>query len=239
MHPLHVQALEAAKRFKQAEADLVELFQRIEEEKVFSKLGYASLFEYGVNALGLSEQNTYSFILIARKSREVPALKEAIHNGNLSVSKARRIASVINQENQQTWLQAAQVLSRTQLEKEVARENPKAATQESSRYVTAERLELKLGVSEELMKKLRRIQDLESQRTQKASSLEESLEALAELYLFKCRWFSMLSKTLDRYPSHQAGFKRRDEFNYKSDYALFAPSSFHTREKRMNYTSPP
>lgn len=52
---LHSQALEAAKRFKQAEADLVELFQKIEEARVFSKLGYTSLFDYGVKALGLSE----------------------------------------------------------------------------------------------------------------------------------------------------------------------------------------
>lgn len=68
INSLHSQALEAAKRFKQAEADLLEIFQKIEDARVFSKLGYASLFEYGVKALGLSEANTYAFIQVARKS---------------------------------------------------------------------------------------------------------------------------------------------------------------------------
>ena len=74
-HELHAQALDAARRFKKAEADLVEIFQKIEEGRVFAKMGFASLFEYGVKALGLSEANTYAFIQVGRKSKTVPALQ--------------------------------------------------------------------------------------------------------------------------------------------------------------------
>ena len=79
----------------------------------------------------------------------------------------------------------AQTLSKDRLEKEVARENPKAAVSERAKYVSDERVELRLGISEELLKKLRRIQDLESQRSRKAASLEDALEKLAEVYLEK------------------------------------------------------
>ena len=184
-HELHAQALDAARRFKKAEADLVEIFQKIEEGRVFAKMGYASLFEYGVKALGLSEANTYAFIQVGRKSKTVPALQEAIRSGSLTLSKAKKIVSVITPENQEDWIMKAQTLSKDRLEKEVARENPKAAVSERAKYVSDERVELRLGISEELLKKLRRIQDLESQRSRKAASLEDALEKLAEVYLEK------------------------------------------------------
>jgi hypothetical protein len=77
----HEKALNLAKKFKQAESDLIEIFQVLDLAKAFMKLGYASLFEYGVKALGLSEANTYAFIQVARAAREVPALKTAIQYG--------------------------------------------------------------------------------------------------------------------------------------------------------------
>jgi len=135
------------------------------------KLEYASLFEYGVKALGLSEANTYAFIQVARAAREVPALKAAIQTGNLTVSKAKRIAPVITRENQEDWIAKAQTLSKASLEKEIARSNPEIEVTERSRYVTTERLELKLGVSEALLEKLKRIQDILSQKMQAPASL--------------------------------------------------------------------
>jgi hypothetical protein len=182
---LHEKALNAAKKFKQAESDLVEIFQELDLVKAFMKLGYASLFEYGVKALGLSEANTYAFIQVARAAREVPALKTAIQSGLLTVSKAKRIAPVITPENQNDWLAKAQTLSKAGLEKEIARANPGFAVTERSRYVTAERLELMLGVSEDLFEKLKRVQDLVSQKAQNAASLEAALAEMAELYLEK------------------------------------------------------
>lgn len=116
---LHERALEAARRFKQAECDLVTIFQELDQTKAFARLGHASLFEYGVKALGLSEANTYAFIQVARKSREVPALMQAIQTGALTVSKAKKITSVITREDQEDWLAKARTLSKAGLEKEV------------------------------------------------------------------------------------------------------------------------
>src|SRR5580700_7021426 len=101
---LHERALEAAGRFKQAESDLIEIFQEFDETKGLVQLKYTSLFEYGVKALGLSRPNTYAFINVARKSKKVPSLKEAIHTGEITLSVANRIVSVITPENQEDWL---------------------------------------------------------------------------------------------------------------------------------------
>lgn len=62
---------------------------------------------------------------------------------------------------------------------------PQQAVQEKARYVTETRLELKLGVSEELMQKLRRAQDLISQKERRSATLEEALDAILISYLQK------------------------------------------------------
>jgi 5-methylcytosine-specific restriction endonuclease McrA len=180
---LHERALEAAKRFKHAESDLIEIFQGLDETKGFIQFDCTSLFEYGIKVLGLSEGTTDALIRVARKSREVPELKEAVRTGKVTMSKAKKIASVITPENQESWLSKAQTLSKSALEKEVAGANPELAVPERARYVTDKRLELKLGVSEELMKKLERIKDLVSQKKRSSATFESALEELAELYL--------------------------------------------------------
>lgn len=60
------------------------------------------------------------------------------------------------------WMEKAVNLTTARLEREVARENPKASTPEKATYVSESRLNLSFGVSESLLQKLRRAQDLVS-----------------------------------------------------------------------------
>src|SRR4029077_19397270 len=69
------------------------------------------------------------------------------------------------------------------LERAVAAENPKMATPEVAKYVSEKRLDLRLGVDEELMLKLRRAQDQVSQSTGKPASLEDTLREAISFYL--------------------------------------------------------
>ena len=66
--------------------------------------------------LGLSEDVAANFVRVARKSRTVPELKEAIDEGRISVTKAKTIASVITSENHLDWIDKAQSLSKDKLE---------------------------------------------------------------------------------------------------------------------------
>jgi len=183
MNPIHKKALEVVAKFKQAEADLISILQEIEDHRVFMKLGYTSLFNYCVQALGLSESVTSNFVTVARKARHAPVLQAAILNGTLSVSKARKITSVLTLENQDEWVEKAKQMTTRKLEQEVARVATREAMPERLRFVSEDRLELQLGISKATEEKLRRVQDLESQRTARSVSLEETLETLLEVYL--------------------------------------------------------
>src|SRR5262245_13884155 len=101
---IHRQALQIAERFRRSEHELIQILQKIDEKRVFQRLGYASLFVYATKALGLSEANAYNFMTVARKSVQVPELAKAVADGKITVCKARKIAPVINKENSQQWL---------------------------------------------------------------------------------------------------------------------------------------
>ncbi len=180
---LHEKAISRAKTFHRAEADLLDILQELDAQKTFLYYRCTSLYEYCLKYLKLSEGNTASFIRVARKSKEVPKLKEAIRKQEITVSKAHRIASVMTRENCDHWLNLAKTLPKSQLEKEVAKICPQSATPEKVKYVSEERIQLSMGVSEECMQKFRRVQDLVSQKSRKHASLENSLEELIEFYL--------------------------------------------------------
>ena len=180
---IHQKALEVAGRFKRAEADLISILQEVDAARVFTKLGFTSLFTYCVQALGLSESVTANFIAVARKAREIPVLQSAIQSGELTVSKARKITPVLTVANQEEWVEKAKALPTRKLEEEVARVAPRQAVPERMKIVSEDRVELRLGISKSARERLKRVQDLESQRTSHPVSLEEALEAMLEVYL--------------------------------------------------------
>ncbi|MEW6055129.1 MAG: HNH endonuclease signature motif containing protein [Bdellovibrionota bacterium] len=180
---LHEQALVVARTHREAEADLLDVLQKVEQHKVFIAVGCSSMFQYCVQILRLSENTAFNAITVARKSKEVPSLKQEVKAGRITLSSARRVTSVLTPKNQQKWLGLASRLPQRALEREIAKENPRTATREMATYVSEHRLELKLGVSEKLIADLRRVQDLLSQKRQKPVSLEQALEAMTALYL--------------------------------------------------------
>jgi len=182
---IHERAVEAARKFQKAEAELLSLFQEIDKYKVFRKLGFNSLFEYGVTALNLSEGQVYALIRVARKSIEVPELKQAVSQGDISVSKAKRIVSVINKSNQTEWIEKAKALPQKKLELEVVKVNPRESVPERVRPVAENLMDLRCGVKPGTNRKLERVKDLLSQKMGRACTLEDALAAMADLYLEK------------------------------------------------------
>jgi hypothetical protein len=182
-HPLHEKAIHLSKEFKRVEADLVDVFQKIDEQKIFRKMGFASLFDYANKGLGLSESVAYGLITVSRKSKEIPELKTAVAQGELSLSQAKRITSVLTKENALELIEKAKTMTQREIEKVVATINPKASVGERTRFISEDRIELKMSLKDELMKKLKRVQDLESQRTKRACDLEAVLDAMADFYL--------------------------------------------------------
>jgi len=182
---LHSRAISLVKQIRKSEAELLDILDQIEKQKLYLDWGYSSLFQYAVDGLGLSEGRAYNFITVTRKSREVPSLRKNIESGKLPVSKARKIASVIDPQNEKEWILKAQQLSQKLLEREVAKVSPRTKVKEGAHYIDEKSLELKSLISEETYQKLLRAQDLVSQSKSKAASLDETLSAALDQFLEK------------------------------------------------------
>ena len=74
---------------------MIEILQKVEQTKTFYHYNCKSIFEYCVQVLNLSESVAYGLIRVGRKSLEVPELKEKIKTGEVPLSKAARICSVL------------------------------------------------------------------------------------------------------------------------------------------------
>jgi 5-methylcytosine-specific restriction endonuclease McrA len=180
---LHERAQLLAKTYLQTECDLVDVLQQIDQKGAYREKKCKSLFEYCIDILKLSVTTSSRLIAVARKSLEVPELKTKLQAQAISFSNASLIAGILTPENQSKWLEAAMTLPKRELEREIARENPKQLTKEKINYVTGERLQMTLGISEDLRQKLSRVQDLLSSRLDHHVNLEEALDQLTEYYL--------------------------------------------------------
>jgi hypothetical protein len=121
-----------------------------------------SLFEYAVQKLHLSREVSNIYNKIAKKALIIPGLKEQIQSGNISVSNANRICSVITPENKEKCFTLAQG-SKLQLEKAVALASPKTAIRERAiaRNIGDQvQMEIRFGTSEKSYDDLKRAQDI-------------------------------------------------------------------------------
>jgi glutaredoxin len=184
MNSLHEAAVQFAKEYLSLEHKLIDILQKIDDCKLYLKMGYSSLFQYCVSALSLSESQSFYFTTVARKAKEVPELKKAIESGEINLSKARRIVPVINKENKDIWIEKAKSLPQRELEFHVAAENPKII-KEKIKPIAIDRVSLQLSISKELNAKLEEIKNILSQKKSTHVTLEEILLEMAELFLEK------------------------------------------------------
>ncbi len=186
---IHEQAVAIAGRFRKAEAELVDILQQVERHYIYLQKGYQSLHAYVVKELALSENVAYNLITVSRKAREVPELKAALANGTITLSNARKIVPVLSAAKPDSlqWINKASTLSQRALEKEIVKVRPELATPERAVYVSSNaeqtRMRLEVGMSEENLVKLRRVQDLLSQSRKKPVTLEEVLVTLTDDYI--------------------------------------------------------
>lgn len=172
---LHMRGRANADMMKRGEQNLLDDLREMDDSKSYCEFDCRNLYEYAVDWLGLTESVALNLIAIMRRAKQVPELKVAIKDGRINMSAARKIAPVINRANQEAWLELASSASVREIEKAVAIASPKHAVQESIRYATGERLELKLGISEEFRDTLQELKDLLSQKQQKPVDSEDAL----------------------------------------------------------------
>jgi hypothetical protein len=182
---LHREAVEISKSLHRQEFLMIEILQKIDEKKVYRMLGYKSLYQYSTIALKLSNGRAYNFIQVARKAAGLNRFQDALRKGEITLSKAKRISSVVNNENEEHWLKLSKSLSQRSLEHAVAKVNPKSSVQEGSHFVSENLLEFRAAISEDTEKMIKRVQDLLCQSKASVASFDETLKEMAKLYLEK------------------------------------------------------
>lgn len=152
---------------------LIEALREIERRMLYADLGYASLFEFCIKHLSLSEGSAQRRIAAMRLVRDLPEVKRSLETGSLSLTNAAKLHSVFQaKKKQRQELKAPakievlnQVMGLTQREcesklYELLPEAVKATRQERERVISQDAVELKLVVSGELHRKLLRLKEL-------------------------------------------------------------------------------
>lgn len=156
----HQRALSISQNYLNFETRLIDALFEVEESGAHRVLGYSSLFKYAVEALKLSEPTAYMMITTARKSREVPLLRNAIQAKEISLHQASRMAAAINNQNAVDLISFAKSHTTRELEFEVRRRNPKANVGESVRAVSRDYLEITVRIHKDDFDEIKRAQDL-------------------------------------------------------------------------------
>ena len=124
--------------------DLVCHLAELDQRKYVEELGYASLFSYCSEKLGISESATYKRITAARVLVRFPQVEGFLRNNQLNLSTLLEISSLLKPENADELFE--RVLGKTKREVErialeyrsPAENKPKSSQSSASRYIPAE-----------------------------------------------------------------------------------------------------
>ncbi len=178
-----LRALEAQQRGTMAA--IVGHLIEIEERRLHLRLGYSSLFDYCQRALGLSEDEAYRRMTVARLASKWPAIVDGLADGSLHLSGVALLKSHLRVDNCGELLEMARGASRRQLERRLAARFPQSDSAEFLRAqkvkpLSAERIALQLTIGEATRVRLERALDLMS-HVNPSRSLEAVLDRALEV----------------------------------------------------------
>jgi 5-methylcytosine-specific restriction endonuclease McrA len=86
------------------EAEILRHLARVDEQRLWADAAYSSLAAYCMGHLGYSEQMAYKRIRVARLSREIPEILDAIAAGRATVCGLCAVASYVTAQNAAEWI---------------------------------------------------------------------------------------------------------------------------------------
>ncbi|MEK7356111.1 MAG: HNH endonuclease signature motif containing protein [Bdellovibrionota bacterium] len=222
---IHRDAVGIAKDFKNEYLRLFEILMEAEAQQIYYDFDVTSLHSYCVDLLELSRDVAKDFINVVRKSLEIPQLAAAVRSRRVTISKARKICSIINESNFKEWIDLVVHCSSREVERTVAAANPKAAVQESMKYVSSDALDFRLGVSEEWSELLTRTKDLMSQKQRRAVSSEEALFVLMSEFVRKNDPVEKAKRAVARAEKETKGSKELESTNDSARVSRHRPAT--------------
>jgi len=79
------------------------LLPEVNRRKLYEKKGFGSIFEFAAKLAGVSEEQVNCALNLHKRFDDKPLLKKILINGEVSINKLARIASVVTAENQEFW----------------------------------------------------------------------------------------------------------------------------------------
>ncbi len=181
----HEEGMKLSARYKSDEARMTELLSLIAQNRAYHLYKCDSLKAYALYMWLLPESAAADMVTVANKSLEVPELIAALKRGRATVSKLRKICSVITRDNAAAWIELAEECTTAVIQKAVAMEKPDSEMQSQMHYKSETIVSLQADIPEELKEKLERLTDLLSTKRKRSLKIHEVLEYLADLGLHR------------------------------------------------------
>ena len=86
-----------AQEYRDVTTKLLHHLTEIENRKLYSELGYSSLYKYAIHELGLDESSAIRRIKAATVLRDLPEIEIKIENGELSLTNLSKVADSFKQ----------------------------------------------------------------------------------------------------------------------------------------------
>jgi hypothetical protein len=83
-------------------------FADVQRRRLYRDLGYSSINQYALEALGFSKSRTRDFVRLAARLDDLPRVRKAMARGELGYTKAREIVAVATPQTETKWLKAAE-----------------------------------------------------------------------------------------------------------------------------------
>lgn len=115
--------------------ELVRTLMEFDGRQLYLREGYASLFSYCTQILGLEDGAAYNRIEVARLARRCPVVLEALAAGEVTLSSLRVLAPHVTVDNVEALLAAARGRSRREVEAQVALLRSRSASPAPTRIV--------------------------------------------------------------------------------------------------------
>jgi len=179
-------------------ASILQYLGEVDERRLHLRLGYSSLFEYCAKVLGLTEDEAYRRIAVARMARRWPEILVGISSGELTLSGVALLRPHMESENSAELLALARNSSKRGIEAKLAARFPREDVADSLRRacegterperpskvapLSAERFHLQLTIGSETQRKLARALDLMS-HTNPGRAFEPVLDRALETLL--------------------------------------------------------
>lgn len=179
------------KREQELIAEVIEHLEEIEKRRLYSDLGYKSLYEYCTIELKYSQDQAYRRIQAMKITRQIPEVKEMISNGELSLTTLNVATSFMNEakiddvKKKAEFLNDCKNLTKTEVqdlifemknEMDIPQDRPQ---KDQIVHINKNESRIHVTIQNELLEKIEKIKGLIAHK-KRNMKLEELIELMAD-----------------------------------------------------------